>query len=148
MDQRDIGPERGFHQCRPATDLDPLLAIRQLRIGGPISVRIAASPAPPAPHPFGKDALRVELHLQLARVHHLDGARIEPDMGGDEARHLSLGQQVVDAEAALVGVVLDDGQAALALADKLPDQREGRAGNAEAADHDRGPVLDTGDRLL
>lgn len=141
MDQGHIRAQGGFHQMRGPVDLDHLLARGQFCAYADVAEN-RANPGAARADAFGQDALGVEFHLDLASVHQADRMGVQPQMRGDQPRDLPRGQQVVDAHARLVRVVLDHGQPRCAMFHQRADQRHGGARHAKTADHHRVAILD------
>ena len=93
-------------------------------------------------------ALRDERRLDLAGVDRRDRLGVRREVRGDAAADPALAQELAEAAAGLADVVRDDGEVArVRLLDERVDQRQRRADQPEAADHDRVAAADGGDRL-
>lgn len=103
---------------------------------------------------LGERALWHKLELELAReIFFRECARVcGPRKGADRLPHHAVIDHRRDADPAVSGVVVHDGDALWRVGrkeavDERVDQLDRRAGAAESADHDHGPVGNVGDRL-
>ena len=118
MDQRKIGSKRCFEEVFRAIHID--LAFPFFNHSADARWRQHATEATAAgPYPLDEGALRRELDLDLTGDHLLLGFGIEPYVASDHTLYQLCADKLADACPGSGGVIGDDSEIALSLADDL-----------------------------
>src|SRR5882672_8685050 len=147
LDQGDVAVQCVLEHVAPSIDHPRFLAFREIGAVAGGGVEGADAGARGA-HALRERPLRHELQLDLARaVEALEDVAVgQARVRAHDFAYAPGLEQGCDADFAVAGIVVDDGQVLRPLRDQRVDQLFGNAGAAESADEDRRAVAHVGER--